>query len=88
MADASGILLKTRGDSIKGTFRRFVLVRHRDDTGISGIGTVAEGVLFSSGKCVISWTTKVPSVTIYDSIEEVTAIHGHEGDTELKWKDT
>ncbi len=70
-------------------FRRFELIRYEDKTGISGIGKIAEGVIFSSGKCALAWTIKdIPSVTIYDSVEQVIAIHGHDGKTELKWIDS
>jgi hypothetical protein len=77
------------GDSVnmKG-FRRFELIRYEDTTGISGTGKIAEGVIFSSGKCALAWTIKdIPSVTIYDSVEQVIAIHGHDGKTELRWID-
>lgn len=57
--------------------RRFELIRFEDETGISGLGKVAEGVQFSSGKCVIGWIKEIPSVTVYDSIEQVVTIHGH-----------
>ena len=74
--------------NIRG-FRRFELIRYEDKSGISGIGKIAEGVIFSSGKCALAWTIKdIPSVTIYDSVEQVIAIHGHDGKTELKWIDS
>ena len=36
-------------------------------------------------ECVIAWTKQIPSVTVYDSIEQVITIHGHDGKTELRW---
>lgn len=68
-------------------FRRFELVRHEDETGISGIGKIAEGVQFSSGKCVLAWIREIPSVTVYDAVEQIISIHGHDGKTELRWID-
>ena len=68
-------------------FRRFVLNRSKDESGISGTGVVAEGLQFSSRKCVISWLSETPSIEIYDSIEEVRRIHGHQGETQIKWID-
>lgn len=68
-------------------FRRFVLNRSKDESGISGTGIVAEGLQFSSKKCVISWLSDTPSIEIYDSIEEVRRIHGHQGETQIKWID-
>ncbi len=61
--------------------------RSKDETGISGTGIVAEGLQFSSKKCVISWLSDTPSIEIYDSIEEVRRIHGHQGETQIKWID-
>lgn len=67
--------------------RRFHLVRYEDDRGVSGTGIVAEGVWFSTGKCVLCWVTQFRSVAIYDSVEELINIHGHNGKTEIKWID-
>jgi hypothetical protein len=61
--------------------------RSKDESGISGTGIVAEGLQFSSKKCVISWLSDTPSIEIYDSIEEVRRIHGHQGETQIKWID-
>ncbi len=63
--------------------RLFHLNRKEDHTGISGTGIVARGVIFPSGKCVMEWQTKHTSVAAYDSIDEVRAIHGHDGKTEI-----
>ncbi len=71
----------------KEWFYRFLLVRSEDISGVSGIGTVAEGILFSTGKCVLAWTTRYRSVAIYDSLEELEAIHGHDGRTRVIWID-
>jgi hypothetical protein len=68
-------------------FRRFLLVRTEDVSGTSGTGIVAEGILFSNGKAIISWTVKYMSVAVYDSIAELEAIHGHEGRTTIEWVD-
>jgi hypothetical protein len=70
------------------SFRRFELIRYEDETGISGVGKIAEGVQFSSGKCILAWTIKdIHSVTVYDAVEQMIKIHGHDGKTELKWMD-
>ncbi len=68
-------------------FRRFIMNRSKDESGISGTGIVAEGLQFSSKKCVISWLSDTPSIEIYDSIEELNRIHGHQGETQIKWID-
>lgn len=64
--------------------KAFVLVRTEDESGVSGTGVVAEGVQFSSGKCVIAWVTEFRSVAVYDSIEDIVAIHGHNGKTTIE----
>jgi len=69
------------------SFRRFVLLRHKDESGISGTGVVAEGVQFSNGKCALSWLTDVSSVAVYESPKDVLRIHGHSGYTEVRWID-
>ena len=65
--------------------KTFELYRKQDDTGISGTGTVAEGVQFADGSCVLRWTTVVRSTVFYDVIESVEKIHGHGGLTEIVW---
>ena len=66
--------------------RNFWLERIEDESGVSGIGKVAEGVQFSNGKCVLVWLTQFKSVAVYDSIEELENIHGHNGKTVIVWQ--
>ena len=61
----------------------FVLQRDEDESGVSGTGVVAKGVVLPSGKVVMEWLTKTSSVTLYDSISDVDAIHGHGGKTKV-----
>ena len=76
--------------------RMFTLVRDVDHTGISGVGTVAEGVEFSDGVVALRWI--VPpgnpghghptSVVFHDhGIASVQAIHGHGGATRIVWRE-
>jgi hypothetical protein len=67
--------------------RMFSLVRHEDETGVSGTGIVAQGVRFASGKCAMCWLTDTSSVAVYDSMEDLIKIHGHNGKTEVMWHD-
>ncbi len=68
--------------------RRFVLVRHRDISGVSGTGVVAEGVVFSTGTTVLQWITNgIHSVAVHQSVEDVIRVHGHDGATTLRWID-
>ena len=61
----------------------FYLKRAEDESGISGTGRVAQGFVFDNGKVAVTWLSEHPSVTVYDSLGEVTAIHGHGGKTEI-----
>ncbi|MCG8670005.1 MAG: hypothetical protein MI867_11370 [Pseudomonadales bacterium] len=45
-----------------------------------------EGVVFSDGRVAVRWLTKKASVSIWDSLEDLEAIHGHpEYETEWVW---
>lgn len=63
--------------------RCFHLVRDFDVSGVSGVGVVAEGIVFRTGKAVLAWVTQYSSVAVYDSLEELAAIHGHDGRTRI-----
>lgn len=65
--------------------KTFKLRRLIDDSGVSGTGIVAEGILFSNGAAVISWLTEHQSLGIYPSLDELIAIHGHKGHTVVEW---
>jgi hypothetical protein len=68
-------------------FRKFWLVRTKDVSGVSGTGYIAEGVKFTDGQCVISWLSDTRSLGIYHSCAEMLHIHGHGGNTVIKWED-
>ena len=74
--------------------RRFRLERDVDVTGISGTGHVAEGVEFTDGVVVVRWLahprrwdTILPTTVVHPSIENVIALHGHDGGTRVEWLD-
>jgi hypothetical protein len=71
----------------KSLMRRFVLERAEDVSGTSGVGVVAEGVEFTTGRCVIHWLTQLDSVAIYDNVRVLDLIHGHSGKTHVRWID-
>ena len=66
---------------------RFTLVRDVDDTGLSGTGEVAWGVLWPDGKVSTRWNARGgPAQTCsWDSIDDVRAVHGHDGNTRIVW---
>ena len=59
--------------------KAFYLYRTEDESGISGTGRVAQGFVADNGKAALFWLSQHPSVTVYDSVGEVQAIHGHSG---------
>lgn len=63
--------------------RTFNLVRETDVSGVSGTGTVAEGVVFSDGTAAMRWLTEFASTAVYANIEQLEAIHGHGGATRV-----
>ena len=69
----------------------FRMIRHEDVSGVSGTGIVAYGTVFPNGKVAVAWTVpgKPQTVTIYDSFEDVKALHLHGGKTEIDpiWRD-
>ena len=75
--------------------RRFELHREVDVTGISGTGTVAEGVEFTDGTVVLRWVKAGtarpdqvrPTTVVHDDIDSVIGLHGHGGHTRVRWLD-
>ena len=70
-----------------GSMRRFHFNRAEDTSGVSGVGRVADGVLFDNGLIALAWNSMHKMVGIYTSFAEMMAVHGHDGDTELVWID-
>jgi hypothetical protein len=68
--------------------RRFVLRRHTDVSGISGLGDVADGVLWPDGTAAVRWRGEHPSTVHWDRGRvSVEMIHGHQGATEVVFVD-
>jgi hypothetical protein len=73
---------------IKLMLRRFHFERTKDHSGVSGVGRVAEGVLFTdTQEVVVHWLGKHACINIYHSISDVLTIHGHSGSTVVVWDD-
>lgn len=66
-------------------FKNFVLVRSEDETGISGTGIVAVGIMFPSGEIFMEWTSPIKSHEHFHSVAELDALHGHKGKTVVQW---
>ena len=67
--------------------RRFVLERQEDASGVSGTGTVAEGVVFTNGFVALTWLTPLTSIAIYHSLDVMESVHGHAGKTKVRFID-
>ncbi len=66
----------------------FLMKRNHDETGMSGTGIVAEGCVFSNGKCAVTWRSSKPCVQVWDTFEafrEVHIDHHPDNDTEIIW---
>lgn len=68
--------------------RRFVLVRDLDVSGISGEGVVVWGIQWPDGRVSYRWNTPTATSTAADSIDDVRAVHGHNGATRVEWLDS
>ena len=63
--------------------KNFILYRHKDASGVSGTGPVAEGTLYSDGTVAMRWLGEMPSWKMYDSLAVAKRVHAHEGQTEI-----
>lgn len=58
--------------------------RRHDVSGVSGEGRVAFLTEYPGGKVTLAWCSgEVHSVSVYDSLDELLQIHGHDGATVL-----
>lgn len=73
-------------DTIPPIFgRAFVLQRDIDLTGVSGTGTVADGVEFADGTVVIRWRGEHASTVVWSDLADALLVHGHAGATHVVW---
>lgn len=70
-------------DNSPPKLRVFQLWRDEDPSGVSGVGRVAVGVVFPSGKVVLEWLGAHNTLGIYDDLRRVEHIHGHGGKTRI-----
>jgi hypothetical protein len=68
--------------------RLFTLERDADITGVSGTGTVADGVAWPDGTVSIRWRGDRPSTVSWDCLEHAEFVHGHHGATRFVWAST
>jgi hypothetical protein len=66
--------------------KNFLLVRHEDVSGVSGTGVVAEGTEFSDKTVALRWKSSRSSLVFWPGgIDDVNAVHGHDGKTRVVW---
>jgi hypothetical protein len=78
---------KVRGPKVPEP-QPFTVIRHADESGISGTGPVADGIVFPSGRCSVEWRGATPCVQVWPSFDAFKAIHidAHpDNNTEVKW---
>ena len=59
------------------TCRRFHLERRIDESGMSGLGRVAEGIELPNGMVVMWWLVEPHSIQQYRTLDDLRHIHGH-----------
>ena len=67
--------------------RRFHLQRDEDESGVSGTGRVAEGVLLNNGWVITEWNSHHKEIITSESIAVFEKLHGHEGKAHIVWHD-
>lgn len=74
----------------------FALVRTADPSGVSGVGTVAMGVIWPDQRVAVRWAghrpptgyhTPVRQLCLFDHVDEIEGIHGHNGHTFMQRRD-
>ena len=57
--------------------RSFTVCRQDDESGVSGIGVVIEGVVLATGQAVIHWLFPPPrgGIAIFDSMDDFIKVH-------------
>ena len=55
----------------------FTVARQHDETGVSGIGVIIEGVEYATGQVVIHWLFPTPrgGIAIFDSLDDFLKVH-------------
>ena len=59
--------------------RTFTVARRIDETGISGVGVIIEGVEYATGQVVVHWLFPPPrgGIAIFDSLGDFLKVHVH-----------
>jgi hypothetical protein len=81
----------TRPDKAPEGMRKFTIARVNDQSGVSGTGVIAQGVLFATGDIAIQWLTPPPDgdLQIKRSLKSFLDVHVHthpENITIITWE--
>jgi hypothetical protein len=79
--------VSARGEVPVGRARVFHLDRMTDVSGVSGIGRVADGVVWPDGSVAIRWRGRYASTVTWASLADAVAVHGHDGATRVVFDD-
>ncbi|MBF6284481.1 hypothetical protein REK76_29440 (plasmid) [Nocardia farcinica] len=65
------------------TVRVFQLHRDTDVTGFSGVGVVADGVIWPDGTVSMRWRGEIRTTVDAACLADIETIHGHDGATRV-----
>lgn len=68
--------------------RLFRLERDTDCTGVSGLGHVADGVVWADGTVTMRWLGAHASTVNWNRLDDAEHVHGHGGATRFVFDDT
>ncbi|SDU43816.1 hypothetical protein SAMN04488563_1741 [Jiangella alkaliphila] len=54
---------------------------------MSGVGVVAYGVVFADGHVALRWASTHPATSLWSSLDDLVAVHGHGEATSIEWLD-
>ncbi|WP_280336089.1 hypothetical protein [Nocardia wallacei] len=63
--------------------RFFQLHRSHDVSGFSGVGVVADGVVWPDGSVSMRWRGPVRTTVSADCLADIEQVHGHDGATRV-----
>lgn len=57
--------------------RTFTVFRNQDESGVSGVGVVIEGVKLATGQTIIHWLYPPPrgGIAVFDSMDDFIKVH-------------
>ena len=61
LANSGSLLPQALPQRAPQGMRKFTVTRVNDQSGVSGTGTIAQGVVFATGECVIQWLHPLPN---------------------------